>query len=268
MALIDAWKSVSKPVVGMLHLPALPGSPAFGGELEAIRVGLWRDAEALVDAGVDGLMLENFGDRPFFPRNVPPWTTAHVATLAVETRRRFDIPLGINVLRNDARAALAIAHAADAQFIRVNVLAGARVTDQGVLEGVAHELLRDRKLLGAEKTKILADVNVKHSAPLGTVKLEDEVADLIDRAGADGIIVSGTGTGKAADVKELERAKAVSGETPVFVGSGVTLDSVEDYLAQADGFIVGSYFKVGGKVENPVDTSRVRDFMKKLRSLS
>ena len=267
MALIDAWKSVSKPVVGMLHLPALPGSPAFGGQLEAIRGGLWHDAEALVEGGVDGLMLENFGDRPFFPRNVPPWTTAHMAALAVETRRRFDIPLGINVLRNDGRSALAVAHAADAQFIRVNVLAGARVTDQGVLEGVAHDLLRDRKLLGAEETRILADVNVKHSAPLGAVKLESEVADLIDRAGADGIIVSGTGTGKAADVNELERVKAVSGETPVFVGSGTSLDSVEDYLASADGFIVGSFFKVDGKVENPVDAARVKEFMNKVRSL-
>ncbi|MEE9264244.1 MAG: BtpA/SgcQ family protein [Vicinamibacteria bacterium] len=266
MALIGAWKSVSKPVVGMLHLPALPGAPAFGGQLESIRAGLWRDAEALVGAGVDGLMLENFGDRPFFPRGVPPWTTAHMAALAVETRRRFDIPLGINVLRNDGRAALAIAHAVGAQFIRVNVLAGARVTDQGVLEGVAHELLRDRKLLGAEETRILADVNVKHSAPLGAVELENEVADLIDRAGADGIIVSGTGTGKAADVEELERVKAVSGETPVFVGSGVSLDSVEDYLALADGFIVGSFFKVDGKVDNPVDATRVKEFLKKLRS--
>ena len=167
MTLLDAWKLVSIPVVGMLHLPALPGAPGFDGQLESIRAGLWRDAEALVDAGVDGLMLENFGDRPFFPRDVPPWTTAHMAALAVETRRRFDIPLGINVLRNDGRAALAVAHAAGAQFIRVNVLAGARVTDQGVLEGVAHELLRDRRLLRAEETRILADVNVKHSAPLG-----------------------------------------------------------------------------------------------------
>lgn len=267
MALMDIWKSVGKPVVGMLHLPALPGSPGFGGQLEAIYVEVWRDAEALVDAGVNGLMLENFGDTPFFPRNVPPWTTAHMAALAVETRRRFDIPLGINVLRNDARAALAVAHASGAQFVRVNVLAGARVTDQGVLEGVAHELLRDRKLLRAEGTSILADVNVKHSAPLGSVKLENEVADLIDRAGADGIIVSGTGTGKAADVNELERVKAVAGETPVFVGSGVSLDSVDDYSALADGFIVGSFFKVDGRVENPVDASRVKEFMKKLRSL-
>ena len=267
MVLIDAWKSVGKPVVGMLHLPALPGSPGFGGELEAIRARLWRDAETLVDAGVDGLMLENFGDRPFFPRTVPAWTTAHMAALAVETRRRFDIPLGINVLRNDGRAALAIANAAGAQFIRVNVLAGARVTDQGILEGIAHELMRDRTLLGSDDTKVLADVNVKHSAPLGAVQLESEVADLIDRAGADGIIVSGTGTGKMADVKELERVKAVSHETPVFVGSGVSLDSVEDYVALADGFIVGSYFKVDGNVENPVDPKRAKEFMKKLRSL-
>ena len=93
------------------------------------------------------------------------------------------------------------------------------------------------------------------------------MADLIERAGADGVIVSGTGTGKAADVEELSRVKAVSGETPVFVGSGVSLDSLEDYVATADGFIVGSYFKVDGKVDNPVDPTRAKEFMKKLRSL-
>jgi membrane complex biogenesis BtpA family protein len=265
MSLIEAWKSVAKPVVGMLHLLPLPGSPRYGNELDGIRSALWRDAEALVRGGVDGLMLENFGDRPFFPRDVPPWTTAHMTALAVEVRQRFDLPLGVNVLRNDGRAALAVAHAAGAQFIRVNVLAGARVTDQGLLQGAAHELLRDRSLLAAERIKILADVNVKHSAPLGPVKLESQVADLIDRAGADGIIVSGSGTGKAADVEELGRVKAVSGETPVFVGSGVGLDSVADYLALADGFIVGSFFKVDGAVENPVDPKRVDEFMRKIK---
>jgi hypothetical protein len=263
--LIEAWKGISKPVVGMLHLRPLPGSPRYGSELEAVRSALWRDAEALLAGGVNGLMLENFGDHPFFPREVPPWTTAHMTALAVEARRRFDLPLGINVLRNAGSAALAVAHAAGADFIRVNVLAGARVTDQGLLEGIAHELLRDRKLLHGEQIKILADVNVKHSAPLAAVTLEAEVVDLIERAGADALVVSGSATGKPAARDELHRVKAVSGKTPVLVGSGVGLDSVEEYLPLADGFIVGSYFKVDGFVKNPVDTYRVRELMRRVR---
>jgi membrane complex biogenesis BtpA family protein len=188
-----------------------------------------------------------------------------MTALAVEVRRRFDVPLGINVLRNDGRAALAVAHAAQADFIRVNVLAGVRVTDQGIVEGIAHELLRDRSLLDAERIGILADVNVKHSAPLGTVALEDEVIDLVECASADGLIVSGSATGKPADIEELQRVKAVSGNTPVWVGSGVDLDRLDDCLSLADGFIVGSYFKVDGLVRNPVDADRVRALMKRVR---
>jgi uncharacterized protein len=262
--LVEAWKRISKPVVGMLHLKPLPGSPRPGIDQESVRDTLWRDAEALVEAGVNGLLLENFGDRPFFPTDVPPWTTAHMTALAVEVRRRFDVPLGINVLRNDGRAALAIAHAADADFIRVNVLAGTRLTDQGIIEGMAHQLLRDRSMLGGD-IKIFADVDVKHSAPLVAVPLEDEAVDLIERGGADALVVSGSATGKRTDVEELRRVKGVSGETAVFVGSGVSLDSVDDYLPLADGFIVGSYFKVDGVVEKPVDASRVRELLKRIR---
>ena len=263
--LIEAWKTTAKPIVGMLHLQPLPGSPRRGIDLQSVRTALWQDAEALVEAGVNGLMLENFGDRPFFPGDVPPWTTAYMTALALEVRRRFDVPLGINVLRNDGRAALSVAHAVDADFIRVNVLVGARLTDQGIVSGIAHLVLRDRSILGADKIRILADVNVKHSAPLAAVSLENEVADLIERGGADGLVVSGSMTGRRADLEELQRVKAVAGETPVFVGSGVDLDSVDGYLPLANGFIVGSYFKVDGDVNKVVDPKRVRDLLKRIR---
>lgn len=226
---------------------------------------LWDDAAALVEGGVHGLLLENFGDSPFFPNDVPPWTTAYMTALALEVRQRYDVPLGINVLRNDGRAALAVAHAAGADFIRVNVLAGARLTDQGIVEGIAHQLLRERSLLGAETIKILADVNVKHSQPLAPVPLEQEVEDLVQRAGADALVVSGTGTGKHADIEELQRVKSAAGGTPVFVGSGVDLDSIERYRDGADGFLVGTYFKKDGHVRNAVDAKRVRQLIERIR---
>ena len=216
-----------------------------------------RDADALAEGGVHGLMLENFGDVPFYPRRVPGYVTAHMTALACEVRRRVDLPLGINVLRNDGCAALAVAHACGAQFIRVNVLCGARVADQGIIEGIAHDLLRERASLGAE-AKIFADVDVKHSAPLAPRSIEDEVADTLHRGLADALIVSGSGTGRPTDPGHLQAVKRAAGSAPVFVGSGVTAQTIGAYLPHCDGFIIGSAFKRNGDVEQPVDPQRVR----------
>src|SRR5215218_4452321 len=139
-ALLPQWSNVQRPVIGMVHLLPLPGSPRFGGNLSDIRDAALRDADALARGGVHGIMMENFGDVPFFPGRVPAAVVAHVTAIAGEIRRAVDIPLGINVLRNDGQSALAVAHAVGASFMRVNVLSGARVTDQGVIEGIAHDL--------------------------------------------------------------------------------------------------------------------------------
>ena len=260
---------MSKPIVGMLHLPALPGAPGYRGDFEKIRRHVLRDAETLADGGVDGFMLENFGDTPFYPGVVPAYVGAYMTALAVEVRRRYALPLGINVLRNDGCAALGIAHAVGAEFIRVNVLCGARLADQGILHGVAHELLRLRATLGAEKIKILADVNVKHSAPLGPLRpLEQEVCDLIRRGGADGVIVSGAGTGQATNVVELVQVKAAAGDAPVWVGSGATPENAGAFGEHADGFIVGTALQEQGVSGAAVDPRRVREFVAAVRKLN
>src|SRR5688572_15960015 len=177
--LLPEWSACPRPVIGMLHLPPLPGSPRYAGDPDAITAAVLRDAEALADGGVHGLMLENFGDVPFYPGRVPVHVVARMTTLALEVKRHFpQLPLGVNVLRNDGLSALAVAHAAGADFIRVNVLCGARVADQGIIQGIAHDLLRDRAALGATGVRILADVDVKHSSPLGAARgIADEVAD-------------------------------------------------------------------------------------------
>jgi uncharacterized protein len=264
-SLIPAWSKVSKPVIGMLHLPALPGSARHGGDMRGVLKVVLRDAERLVDGGVDGLMMENFGDVPFYPGRVPGYVATWMTAISVEVRRRFEVPLGINVLRNDGRTALAVAAAAGAQFIRVNVLCGARVTDQGIIEGIAHELLRERAMLGAQTVKILADVDVKHSAPLAERPIADEVDDTIERGLADGLVVSGAGTGKATELTKAKAVKAAAGKTPLFIGSGITAETIENYLPVADGFIVGTAFKDGGLVENAVDARRVNALMLRLR---
>lgn len=251
--------SSKRPVIGMIHLPALPGSPRYVGSvtMEHIRDWVLRDADALADGGVDGLMIENFGDVPFYPGRAPAHTVAAMVRLAGAVRDRFTLPLGINVLRNDGQSALAVAAAVGAQFVRVNILCGARLADQGIIQGQAHEILRERAMLGAKEIKVLADVDVKHSAALAQVSLESEVEDTLVRGLADGLIVSGTGTGKATDPGQLERVKAVAGSAPVFVGSGADEQTIGHYLPFADGFIIGSAFKKGGKVNNPVAREKV-----------
>ena len=256
------WAGKKKVVIGMLHLPALPGSPLSRATLGEIREGLLRDADLLAQGGVHGLMMENFGDVPFYPDRVPAYVIAQMTALACDVRLRVDLPLGINVLRNDGRGALAVAHACGASFIRVNVLCGVRVADQGLIQGIAHDLLRERAMLGAKDVKIFADVDVKHSAPLAARPLKDEVDDLIERALADAIVVSGAGTGKATDPAKSREVKRAAPRTPVFIGSGITSGTVADFLDSADGFIVGTALKKDGIATNPVELSRVQSLMK------
>lgn len=248
----------------MLHAPPLPGSPLNRLTMPAIVDFVLQDAEALVSGGVDGLLLENFGDVPFFANTVPPATVAQLTRIAAKVRQDFGVPLGINVLRNDALAALSIAAAVGAQFIRVNVLAGARLTDQGIIEGPAHELLRLRRELNAQSVQILADVDVKHSAPLAPRPLADETADLVDRAGADGLIVSGRGTGQETNLDDLLAVKQAASGRPIVVGSGVSAENIGGYASLADGFIVGSSLKAGGDVRQNVERRLVAALLARL----
>lgn len=248
---------VERPLIGMLHAPPLPGSPSYAGPWHAVRDFILKDAETLVAGGMHALLLENYGDVPFFPGRVPAEVAANLTALAVAVKQEFPVPLGINVLRNDGQTALAIALAAEAAFIRVNVLCGARLTDQGIVQGIAHDLLRDRARLRAEHIRILADVNVKHSVPLAARPLDEEVDDLLARGGADGVIVSGTATGKAADLDELAQVRRCAlGWAPVFVGSGVSAENIAALLPLADAFIIGSSLKA--QIGQPVDPQRVR----------
>ncbi|HXE52761.1 MAG TPA: BtpA/SgcQ family protein [Tepidisphaeraceae bacterium] len=257
------FENIRHPVIGMLHLRPLSGSPRSDGNLDAVKLAMLRDAEALAEGGVHGLMLENFGDVPFYPTRVPEYVVAQMTALAAEVRRRFPLPLGINVLRNDGCAALAVAHACGAQFIRVNVLCGARVADQGIIQGIAHDLLRLRATLKCD-VKIFADIGVKHSAPLAARSIEDEVSDTLHRGLADALIASGSGTGKPTDPSHVRQIKAAAGGARVFVGSGANADSVSQYLSDCDGFIIGSAFKRGGDVEQPVEVDRIRRILSRI----
>jgi hypothetical protein len=256
--LCPAWAGVACPVVGMVHLKALPGAPGYGGSMRRVIADAVRDAERLEQGGVHGLMLENFGDVPFFKGPVPAETVAAITAAASAVRGAVGLPLGINVLRNDGESALGIATAVGASYIRINVLSGAALTDQGVIEGRAAQVMRRRAALGAAEVKVLADVRVKHAAALAPRDLRDEVEELALRAGADGVIVSGRGTGKPTDPRLLEEVAGYSAGRPVFVGSGVDAASAAALARHAGGLIVGTSVKERGDVARPVDPERVR----------
>lgn len=251
-----------KPLIGVVHLAALPGAPRFSGTLRDIATLAVLDAETLVDNGIDGIIVENYGDVPFRPDSVEAHTTAAMAIIVQEIRSRLpDTVVGVNVLRNDARTALAIASVCKAHFIRVNVHTGAALTDQGMIQGAAHDTLRYRSMLQSE-VRIFADVAVKHAAPLVSSPLADIAQDTYYRGQADALIVTGAATGRAAKLTDIEDIKQAVPEARVFVGSGATTDNLPEILSYADGVIVGTALKRDGVTNNAVDAERVHAFVK------
>ncbi len=259
-------------MIGVVHLPPLPGAPRAVPAVAARRPAWIRraveDATILDEAGFDAVIVENYGDAPFHKDDVPPETTAAlaVATNAVREALPPRTAVGVNVLRNDALSALGIAAACGLDFIRVNVLAGAAVTDQGVVEGRAAEVLRARQRL-APDVRILADVRVKHAAPLAERPIEDEARDLAGRGGADALIVTGSRTGAGTYHDELTRVRDALPDALLLVGSGVTTKSVADVLDLADGVIVGTGIKRGGQTQNRVDPKRAAAFVAAARTV-
>ncbi|HET9081698.1 MAG TPA: BtpA/SgcQ family protein [Trebonia sp.] len=252
-----------KAVIACVHLEPTPGSVGYGGSVTAIYERAIEETEVFLRHGADALIVENFRDRPFYPSEVPVETTAIMAGVTREIVRMANVPVGVAVLRNDARAALAIALAAGASFIRVNVHIGAVLSEQGVLSGRSHETLRRRRDLGGD-IAIFADARVKHSRPFAYGDVETEVRDLA--ALCEGVIVSGELTGIATSPEDLLAARRATAG-PVLVGSGVTPENLPMLHPLADGFIVGSYFKADGVASNPVDEARVKAFINEARSL-
>jgi uncharacterized protein len=252
----EIWGS-GKPVVGMVHLLPLPGSPRWAGSMDEVLVRAVAEATILARGGLNGVLVENYGDVPFFPVSVPPETVAAMAVAVREVVRAVPLPVGVNVLRNDASAALAVAAAAGARFVRINVHTGSMFTDQGRLEGRAHETLRQRRSLGTP-VAILADVLVKHATPPPGTTLEGAARDAWHRGLADGLILTGGETGAPADARDIRRVKRVlPAEGKVWAGSGVTPDDAPALLEAADGLIVGSALQAGGLAGGGVQAERV-----------
>ena len=253
--------------LGVVHLLATPGAPRSDGSLARVLARAVEDAAALARGGVDALIVENYGDAPFYPGSVPAETIAALAlcTSAV-IAAAGSVPVGVNVLRNDARAAIGICAATGARFLRVNVHSGVAATDQGLVEGRAHETLRERARL-APQVAILADVHVKHATPLGRESLAQAVRDHVGRALADAVIVSGPATGAPPSPADLREAREAAAGTPVLVGSGLTPDNARELLPLADGAIVGTALERDGRTGEPVDPARVARMRKAFDAL-
>ncbi len=247
-------------LVGMVHLDALPGAPRFEGDLSAVIASALDDASRLAEAGFGALMVENFGDAPFYSDRVPPETVAAMTRVVAEITTRLDLPVGVNVLRNDAEAALAVAAATGADMIRVNVLSGIMYTDQGPVVGRAADVARTRARLAPE-VRILADVFVKHAVPPPGLTVADAARDTWARGGADALVVSGAGTGAAVDPDRVRTVRSAVPDAPLLLGSGVTPDTITELGGVVDGAIVGSWSKVGGCVDNPVDPVRAAELV-------
>ncbi len=259
---------VEKPIIGMVHLLPLPGAPGYDSYgMDAVIEHALRDAEALISGGVDGLMVENMWDLPYYVgMEVPPEEMTAQAVAARAIVEAVDAPVGINVIHNGGRVTLAIAVAAGADFIRVCLLTGARVWDTGEFDrGCAAELLRWRKNLGAEHIKIFADVDKKHSVAFPGIDLATHI-EWTEFYLADALIVSGKMTGDAPELEKVRRARELT-TRPILMGSGTTADNIAQFLQYADGAIVGTALKVDGIAENLVDVERVKGYMEAVEAV-
>jgi len=245
-----------KLFIGVVHLKPLPGSPRWHGDIESVVNNAIIDAQAYDRGGAHALFIENFNDAPFAKGSVGPETVAAMCRVACAIKEHTKLPIGFNVLRNDAKSSLALCAATGGSFIRVNVHCGAMLTDQGIIEGDAHNTLRYRQQI-CPNALILADVHVKHASPLADSPIGDDAREIIERGLADAVIVSGIGTGYATDFADVEMVSRAVPHAKIFVGSGITTHNVSEYMRLTHGVIVGSSLKFNGKLSSHVDQKRV-----------
>lgn len=257
----------SKQIIGMVHVAALPGTPCNKIGLAEIVSKALADACMLEKGGVDAVMIENMHDRPYLNREAGSEIIAGMTAVACAIKQKLSIPLGIQILAGANKAALAVALASGAGFIRSEGFVFGHLADEGMMNSDAGELLRYRKQIGAEHIRIYTDIKKKHSSHAISADVPlSETAKAAEFFLADGVVVTGNSTGEKASVKDLTTVKQAV-KIPVLIGSGITKDNLPDYWDLADGFIVGSSLKLGGRWENDVDSESVKSFMKKVDKL-
>ena len=253
-----------KPVVGVIHVGALPGTPRASRNMVELVWQANKEADIYGECGVDGVIIENMHDIPYLKGEVGPEIVAAMTVIGGEVKAESGLPVGIQILAGANIEAMAVAHAAGLDFIRAEGYAYAHVADEGVIEASAAKLLRYRKMIGAERVQVWTDVKKKHSAHAITADVSlGQTAETVEFMGADCVIVTGSVTGEAPQVADVKEAKTHC-HLPVFLGSGVSASNIDQFYNEADGFIIGTYFKVDGLWSNTVDPARVTQFMHRL----
>lgn len=263
MQVFEEVFGVKIPVIGVVHLPPLPGAPLYQDmSMDDIVQQAVFEAKEMADNGINGLIIENFGDK-MFQKRVGPEVVAALSVITKEISKVVDVPLGLCVLQSDAIAAIAIAKATDAAFVRIPYYVETSIVDAGLMDSVAADALRYRKYLNCP-ARIFADVHIKHSYPLAQRPIEYAVEDCYERGLADAVIITGRKTGGPTDPEDVSRVRQALPKVPLIVGSGVSLDNIESYLGNVDGIIIASSLNVNGGVENHPDPKRISAFMRKV----
>lgn len=255
---------IKKPIIGMIHVPALPGTPKSKNNIDKIIDKVKEEANVYKKANIDAVAIENMHDTPYLNKKIGPEITAMMTKVGVEIKNILgDIPTGIQILASANKEALAVAQASGLDFVRAEGFVFSHIADEGFIDSCAGELVRYRKQIGAENILIFTDIKKKHSSHSITSDVSiTETAHTAEFFLSDGVIVTGTATGTETNTEEIIAVKKVV-NVPVLIGSGVTYENLEKYLSISDGIIVGSYFKKGGYWENDIDFKKVKQFMSK-----
>lgn len=265
--MLESLFSDSKPVIGVIHVGALPGTPVSQLSVAQLAGLAVREAEAYRAGGVDGVMIENMHDAPYLRAKVGAEIVAAMAVIGQAVKVESRLPTGVQILAAANTEAMAVAHAANLDFIRAEGYAFAHVADEGLIEASAAELLRYRKAIGAEQVQVWADIKKKHSSHAITADISlGEMAAAVEFMRGEAVIITGSTTGEPPRIEDVREAKSHS-SLPVILGSGISADNLADYYALADGFIVGSSLKVDGRWANPVELPRVERLMAEVRRL-
>ncbi|HET6977961.1 MAG TPA: BtpA/SgcQ family protein [Pyrinomonadaceae bacterium] len=250
-----------KSVIGVIHVGALPGTPRASQTVSELATSARKEAKVYRECGVDGIIIENMHDVPYLKGEVGPEIVAAMTVIGAEVKSECRLPVGIQILAGANIEAMAVAHAAGLDFIRAEGFAYAHVADEGIIEASAAKLLRYRRLIGAERVQVWTDVKKKHSAHAITADVSlGETAETVEFMGADCVIVTGTATGLAPKVADIQEAKSHC-HLPVFLGSGISESNIGQFFSEADGFIIGSSFKIDGIWSKTIDPVRVTQFI-------
>ena len=251
-------------MIGVIHVGALPGTPRSALTVAELVVSARAEAKIYRECGVDGVIIENMHDVPYLRSEVGPEIVAAMTAIATEVKPECGLPVGIQILAGANIEAMAVAHAAGLDFIRAEGYAYAHVADEGLIQASAAKLLRYRRLIGADRVQVWTDVKKKHSAHAITADVSlGETAETVEFMCADCLIVTGSATGQAPKIADVQEAKSHC-HLPIFLGSGISEQNIRDFQNEADGFIIGSSFKLDGLWSNTIDPTRVTRFIQKL----